>query len=140
MVRREATTTWEAWISIRRLIPASSIRRVLCRVYHRQPSDGGDAAVAGFAQVRVKPQPAGLTRGKIAPRHCGPVELAFSQDPARLRLEVFLPGGTSGDLLPVPGGGFSPLLNGERCSGVLSEGWAILSDVPAGWHVCEVSL
>jgi hypothetical protein len=93
--------------------------------------------------VRIKPQPAGLMWGKIrVPTLRGPVELAFSQDPGvRLRLEVFLPSGTSGQIwLPVPSGReFRLMLDGERCSGVLSEGWAIFEDVAAGWHVCEVS-
>ncbi len=145
MVRRGATTTWEAW-DLDQKANTSLFHPAGAFVGYIIGSRlmGVTPLSSGFAQVRIKPQPAGLTWGKIrVPTLRGPVELAFSQDPGvRLRLEVFLPGGTSGQIwLPVPGGeDFRLLLNGERCSGVLSEGWAILSDVPAGWHVCEVSL
>lgn len=145
MVRQGATTTWEAWDLDQKwntslFHPAGAFTGYIIG----SRLMGVTPLTPGFEYVRIRPQVGRLAWGRIrVPTLRGPVEVAFSQDPrASFRLEVFLPSGTSGQVwLPIPKNkGVRLRLDGHRCSAVFCDGWAVLDDVPAGWHVCEMSV
>jgi hypothetical protein len=98
---------------------------------------------AGFEQILIQPQLGRtLTYAQgVVPTIRGPVSISASNAPGNFRLLLNIPGNvTATVMLPAPGS-TNPvvLVDGDNCSGTLSNNWLILTNVGAGEHTISLN-
>ncbi len=93
---------------------------------------------AGFARMRIKPQPAGLRSAEIKlPTMRGSVAVRFDSEPGvRFKMEAALPVNTRATVY-VPALGKEPRVDGRKRAAKREQGYWRIEDVGSGSHVFE---
>ena len=97
---------------------------------------------AGFDHILVQPQLGTLAYAQgVVPTIRGPVSISASNAPGSFQLRLNIPGNvTATVMLPAAGvTNSTALLDGNICSGTLSNNWLILTNVRAGEHAISLN-
>jgi alpha-L-rhamnosidase len=141
MLREGATMTMEAWGQEYKpnqdwnhawgTAPANAIVRYLAGIQPLTP---------GYGEVQIKPQPGTVEQVDVKLRTIrGDIALRFENKKNRLKLQVSLPGNTTGRVyLPFAAKKAVVKMNGKVVKATFGEGYYLLQHVKPGTHKFEV--